>query len=72
MSKAFGEGDWCELCTFLDGQARQIELSEVQYAVVEALLGLSGPEPFSDDALVANVLPAVISATSGRIGEERE
>lgn len=70
MSKAFDEGDWCELCTYLDGQARQIELSEVQYAVVEALLGLSGPEPFSDDELVGRVLPAVISATCGAAGED--
>ena len=70
MSKPFGEGDWCELCTFLDGQAREVELSEVQNAVVEALLGLSAPEPFTDDELVGNVLPAVISATCGALGEE--
>lgn len=70
MSKPFGDGDWCELCTFLDGRSQEIELSEVQYAVVEALLGLSEPEPFTDDELVGNVLPAVISATRGTPGEE--
>lgn len=61
---AFEKGDWAELCTYLDGKHAELELTEVQLAVVKLMLGLGLERPFSDDELVRKVLPAAIEASS--------
>lgn len=58
------QGDWAELCTFINGVHEEVELTPVQFAVVDALLGLSTDAPFSDDYLVGAILPTVVEAAS--------
>lgn len=67
---AFEEGDWAELCTYVDGEHREVELTDVQLAVVKLMLGLGLERPFSDDELVRDVLPAALSAASGTRDKE--
>lgn len=55
------EGDWAELCTCFSGVPAEVELTPVQYAVVERLLGIPGG-CYSDDCLMGTVLPAVMAA----------
>lgn len=55
-------GDWYELCAYIDGEHREVELTEVQHALVVSLLGLDGPEPRSDEELASTVLPAILDA----------
>lgn len=69
-SEAFGPNDWAELCTYIDGKHSEVELSDVQLAVVKLMLGLELERPFSDDELVQDVLPAALSAASGTRGKE--
>lgn len=55
------DGDWAELCTCFSGVPAEYELTPVQFAVADRLLGLS-KGGYSDDYLVGTALPAVISA----------
>ncbi len=63
MSAPFDEpGDWAELCTYFGGVHRELELSPVQFVVVDRLLGLSAGEPAGDDYLARTLLPALLAA----------
>ena len=54
-------GDWAELCTYFSGIPLDFELTPVQFAVADKLLGLS-QGCYSDDYLMGTMLPAVIDA----------
>ena len=56
-----GQGDWAELCTFFGGEPSETELTPVQYAVIDRMLGLSDGT-YSDDRLIGTMLPAVLKA----------
>lgn len=56
---SFEAGDWAELCTYVDGEHREVALTDVQLAVI----GLGRERPFADDELADKILPAAIEAS---------
>lgn len=52
--------DWFELCSYIDEQHQEFELTEMQYCIVVALLGLNQDEPHTDDYLQEVLLPAIV------------
>ena len=57
-----GPADWAELCTYIGGRHREVELTPSQHAVVSRLLGLDEPEPYPDEYLAGRLLPALLEA----------
>ena len=60
---SFAAGDWAELCTYVDGEHREVALTDVQLAVIGLMLGLGRESPFADDELAEKMLPAAIEAS---------
>lgn len=36
-----GNNDWAEVCTYIDGEHAEYELSQTEWAVIDKLLGLT-------------------------------
>lgn len=60
---SFEAGDWAEFCTYVDGEHREVALTDVQLAVIGLMLGLGRERPFADDELAEKMLPAAIEAS---------
>ena len=56
------ESDWCEVCTYFSGEHAEHALTPIQWTVVDHLLGLSTDEPYSDDYLADQIVPAILKA----------
>ena len=56
------ESDWCEVCTYFSGEHAEHTLTPIQWTVVDHLLGLSTDEPYSDDYLADQIVPAILKA----------
>lgn len=56
------ESDWCEVCTYFSGEHAEHALTPIQWTVVDHLLGLSSDEPYSDDYLADQIVPAILKA----------
>lgn len=48
----------------MDGEHREVALTDVQLAVIGIMLGLGRESPFADDELAEKILPAAIEASS--------
>lgn len=60
---SFEAGDWAELCMYVDGEHREVALTDVQLAVIGLMLGLGRESPFADDELAEKILLAAIEAS---------
>ena len=49
--------------TYVDGEHREVALTDVQLAVIGLMLGLGRERPFADDELAEKMLPAAIEAS---------
>lgn len=63
MARPFGSpGDWAQMCVWFSGKAYEWDISEVQFFVIDHLLGLTAKETVSDEELANTYLPALLAA----------
>lgn len=56
------ESDWCEVCTYFGGEHSEYQLTPIQWTIIDHVLGLSLDEPFDDDYLADELVPAILDA----------
>ena len=58
---ALGNNDWAEVCTYIDGEHAEYELSQTEWAVIDKLLGLTAGRR-DLEYLENHLLPALLQA----------
>ena len=56
-----GNNDWAEVCTYIDGEHAEYELSQTEWAVIGKLLGLTAGHR-DPEYLENHLLPVLLQA----------
>ncbi len=64
--------DWAELCTYIDGEHREMELTAMQLEAVNHVLGLHLVQPWTDAELLAMLLKTEESRETETTKEKRD